>query len=277
MNALNGLAVMDTADSSRVVQPSDTHLMQSRGGKLVEVDTDRSLEVVCRLVADLTSVDALLLTGDLAGDESEEAYHRLQATLAPLDVPSVWLPGNHDALWSPEHQLSEHCKRHIRFSHWAILMLNTQRRGMVAGHLSDDELQALEEAIQQAQQAQQAQPPMPVATHHPLMPVGWEWLDEIGAENGAEALRRLAPLTDRALVISGHVYQDSTQACQGVQCLTTPSTCLQFAPHSAVFKVDSLAPGCRLINLHKNGAWDTIVCRVTDGTFEVDMDSSGCA
>ena len=49
------------------------------------------------------------------------------------------------------------------------------------------------------------------------------------------------------------------------------------APHSAVFKVDSLAPGCRLINLHKSGAWDTVVCRVTDETFEVDMDSSGYA
>ena len=31
MNALNGLAVLDTADSSRIVQLSDTHLMQSRG------------------------------------------------------------------------------------------------------------------------------------------------------------------------------------------------------------------------------------------------------
>jgi len=274
MNALNGLAVLDTADSSRVVQLSDTHLMQSRGGKLVGVDTDRSLEAVCRLVADLAPVDALLLTGDLAGDESEEAYHRLRAALASLDVPSFWLPGNHDATWSPEHQLSEHFKRHIRLSHWDILMLNTQRRGMVAGHLSDGELRALEEAVQQAQQAQR---PMLVATHHPLMPVGCEWLDEIGAENGAEALSRLAPLTDRALVISGHVHQDSTQAYQGVQCLTTPSTCVQFAPHSAVFKVDSLAPGCRLINLHKSGAWDTVVCRVTDETFEVDIDSSGYA
>ena len=37
MNALNGLAVLDTADSSRIVQLSDTHLMQARGGKLVGV------------------------------------------------------------------------------------------------------------------------------------------------------------------------------------------------------------------------------------------------
>ena len=77
MNALNGLAVLDTADSSRIVQLSDTHLMQSQGGKLVGVDTDRSLEAVCRLVAELAPVDALLLTGDLAGDESEQAYQRL--------------------------------------------------------------------------------------------------------------------------------------------------------------------------------------------------------
>ena len=185
MNALNGLAVLDTADSSRIVQLSDTHLMQSQGGKLVGVDTDRSLEAVCRIVAELAPVDALLLTGDLAGDESEEAYHRLQSALAPLGVPSFWLPGNHDAIWSPEHQLSEHFKRHIRLTHWDILMLNTQREGMVAGYLSEGELQALEEAIHQALQAQR---PMLVATHHPLMPVGCEWLDEIGGRKRGRSL-----------------------------------------------------------------------------------------
>ena len=62
MNALNGLAVLDTADSSRVVQLSDTHLMQSKGGKLIGVDTDRSLEAVCRLVAELAPVDAVSYT-----------------------------------------------------------------------------------------------------------------------------------------------------------------------------------------------------------------------
>ena len=180
MNALNGLAVLDTADSSRIVQLSDTHLMQSQGGKLVGVDTDRSLEAVCRLVAELAPVDALLLTGDLAGDESEEAYHRLQSALAPLGVPSFWLPGNHDAIWSPEHQLREHFKRYIRLTHWDILMLNTQRRGMVAGHLSDGELRALE------QSSKRSKPSGCRGDHHPLMPVGCEWLDEIGAENGAE-------------------------------------------------------------------------------------------
>ena len=209
MNALNGLAVLDTADSSRVVQLSDTHL-SSQGGKLVGVDTDRSLEAVCRLVADLAPVDALL-TGDLAGDESEEAYHRLQSALAPLGVPSFWLPGNHDAIWSPEHQLREHFKRYIRLTHWDILMLNTQREGMVAGYLSDGELQVLEEAVHQALQAQR---PMLVATHHPLVPVGCEWLDEIGAEMG----RGPEPLgtVDRSGAGDGHVHQDSTQAYQGV-------------------------------------------------------------
>ena len=100
MNALSGVATLETAATSRVVQLSDTHLMREPGGQLVGIDTDRSLAAVCRLVAAQGPIDALLLTGDLAGDEAEEAYGRLAKALAPLGVPSFWLPGNHDAVWS---------------------------------------------------------------------------------------------------------------------------------------------------------------------------------
>ena len=51
MNALSGVATLETAASSRVVQLSDTHLMRELGGQLVGIDTDRSLAAVCRLVA----------------------------------------------------------------------------------------------------------------------------------------------------------------------------------------------------------------------------------
>ena len=74
MNALSGVATLNTAASSRVVQLSDTHLMCEPGGQLLGVDTDRSLAAVCRLVAAHGPIDALLLTGDLAGDEAEDAY-----------------------------------------------------------------------------------------------------------------------------------------------------------------------------------------------------------
>ena len=274
MNVLSGVATLNTAASSRVVQLSDTHLMREPGGQLVGIDTDRSFAAVCRLVATLGPIDALLLTGDLAGDEAEEAYERLDEALAPLGVPSFWLPGNHDAVWSDNHPLKSHFRRTVQLPHWDILMLNTQHPGVVAGHLASSEIAALEQAVNHAQTTGR---PMLVATHHPLLPVGCAWLDEIGAENGLDALRLLAPLGEKAVVISGHVHQDSAQTYRGVQCLTVPSTCIQFAPNSADFRVDAQAPGCRMLTLHESGAWETTVLRVTDETFAVDLNSPGYA
>ncbi len=274
MNALSGAATLETAASSRVVQLSDTHLMRELGGQLVGIDTDRSLAAVCRLVAAQGPIDALLLTGDLAGDEAGEAYGRLDEALAPLGVPSFWLPGNHDAVWSDDHPLKSHFKRTIQLPHWDILMLNTQHPGVVAGRLAGPEIKALEHAVDNAQATGR---PLLVATHHPLMPVGSAWLDKVGAENARVALERLAPLSEMAVVISGHVHQDSAQTYQGVQCLTVPSTCIQFAPKSADFQVDAQAPGCRMLTLHESGAWETAVLRVTDETFAVDLNSKGYA
>ena len=274
MNALSGVATLNTAASSRVVQLSDTHLMREPSGQLVGIDTDRSLAAVCRLVATLGPIDALLLTGDLAGDEAEDAYGRLDEALAPLGVPSFWLPGNHDAVWSDDHPLRSHFKRTVQLTHWDILMLNTQHPGAVAGHLTSSEIEALDRAVDHAQTTGR---PLLVATHHPLLPVGCAWLDEIGAENGLDALRLLAPLGEQAVVISGHVHQDSAQTYHGVQCLTVPSTCIQFAPNSADFRVDAQAPGCRMLTLHESGARETTVLRVTDETFAVDLNSPGYA
>jgi Icc protein len=274
MNALSGVATVNTAASSRVVQLSDTHLMCEPGGQLLGVDTDRSLAAVCRLVAAHGPIDALLLTGDLAGDEAEDAYGRLGEALVPLGVPSFWLPGNHDAIWSDDHPLKSHFKRTVQLPHWDILMLNTQHPGAVAGYLADSEIEALEQAVEHAQTTGR---PLLVATHHPLMPVGCAWLDEIGAENGQAALQRLVPLSERAVVISGHVHQDAAQTYNGVQCLTVPSTCIQFALNSADFQVDAQAPGCRMLTLHESGDWETSVLRVTDETFAVDLNSPGYA
>lgn len=274
MNALSGVARLNTAASSRVVQLSDTHLMGEVGGQLVGIDTDRSLAAVCRLVAAQDPIDALLLTGDLAGDEAEEAYARLDVALAPLGVPSFWLPGNHDAVWADDHSLKSYFKRTVQLPHWDILMLNTQHPGAVAGYLAGSEIEALEQAVDYAQAMGR---PLLVATHHPLMPVGCTWLDEIGAENAQAALQRLAPLGEKAVVISGHVHQDSEQGYRGVKCLTAPSTCIQFAPGSAEFQVDAQAPGCRMLTLHESGEWETAVLRVTDETFAVDLNSPGYA
>ena len=274
MNALTGAVCLDTADTSRVVQLSDTHLMASQGGTLLGLDTDRSLAAVCRLVASLAPIDAVLLTGDLAGDEAESAYQRLDRVVSSLGAPSFWLPGKHAAVWSEGHVLSHYIKRSIHLPHWDMLMLNTQHAGAVAGYLDEQELQALQHAVVQAKTSGR---PLLVATHHPLLPVGSDWLDEIAVQNAAEALEILTVLGEQAVVVSGHVHQDSKQVHQGVNCLTSPSTCVQFAPMSAEFKLDALAPGYRELTLNADGSWETAVRRVTNEIFSVDLNSPGYA
>jgi Icc protein len=274
MTPLSGETALITPGSARILQLSDTHLMAESGGRLVGIDTDQSLAAVCRLIAGQERVDALLLTGDLAGDESEKAYERLCTLIEPLGIPSFWLPGNHDAIWQASHPLAHYFRRNIGLSHWDIVMLNTQQPGAVAGLLADSELLALSKAVQQAIKTDR---PLLVATHHPLMPVGCAWLDEQNVRNASEALDLLIPLGNRAVVVSGHVHQDSVQAHRGVQCLTAPSTCVQFAPGSAQFQVDDVAPGCRLLALHEDGQWEADVLRVVDETFRVDLTSRGYA
>ena len=60
MNPLSGDVTLATAATSRVIQISDTHLMRDAGGKLVGIDTDRSLAAVCRLIQQAQPIDALL-------------------------------------------------------------------------------------------------------------------------------------------------------------------------------------------------------------------------
>ena len=131
----------------------------------------------------------------------------------------------------------------------------------MAGYLDESESHALEDVVAQAEASWR---PLLVAIHHPSLPVGSKWLNEIGVKNAAETLEALTVLEERAVVVSGHVRQDSAQVHQGLQCLTPPSTCVKTSPMSAGFQLDALAPGCRELALYADGSWETEVRLVTD-------------
>ena len=81
----------------RVVQITDLHLLPDNGSRLYGVDTMASLELVLEKIMELPEpAEAIIATGDLAEDGSEESYARLRQRLARLGVPVYVLPGNHD-------------------------------------------------------------------------------------------------------------------------------------------------------------------------------------
>jgi Icc protein len=173
---------------------------------------------------------------------------------------------------SHKDRYAPHMKRRLRAKHWDVVMLETQVEGEVGGVLSTAEVAALRSAVDDARQANKA---LLVATHHPLRLLESAWLDEQSVKNASEALEIIKPIADRAALISGHVHQESDEVINGIRMMTTPSTCVQFAPRSRDFALDDTDPGYRRLLLHPNAGIETQVVRISDEENRPLLTSSG--
>lgn len=259
------------ASELRLVQVTDTHLTGTPGGELLGMNTARSAHAVINAAKGSGDIDCFLITGDIAADEQPKAYKQLEEMLGH-DTPSLWLPGNHDDIRTNLKPLEPHLRRRLRTPSWDVVMLQTQVEGEVGGALSASEIEALDAAISEAVAENKH---LLVATHHPLRSMDSAWLDEQSVRNADEALNLLAPHADRALIISGHVHQESDAVISGIRMLTTPSTCVQFAPQSRDFALDDLPPGYRSLRLYADGSVQTKVVRVSDENNRPLIASSG--
>lgn len=257
----------------RIVQVTDTHLEQQRGGKLLGMDTDQSLGHVLELVrAAARKPDLLLATGDIANHASTEAYGRAREAFDGVGVPWVWLPGNHDEFAPMQRVLGRGAPmvRAVRTPHWQVLLLDSTVPGEVGGHLGAEELGLLAQLL-----AEEPALNAMVCLHHQPVPVGCAWLDEqrvTDAEAFFAVLRRHPHVR---LVLWGHVHQAFTGERDGIALHATPSSCVQFAPSSPGFRVDEQSPGLRWLELSSDGSFSTRVERVQGVAFDFDRDSAG--
>ena len=265
------LVVADGVDTLSLVQVTDTHLTGTEAGCLLGMNTARSARGVVDAALAAESADCILVTGDIAADGQPEAYGQLEVLLG-TSVPSLWLPGNHDDVSCHKDRYAPNMKRRLRAKYWDVVMLETQVEGEVGGVLSTTELAALRSAVDDARLANKA---LLVATHHPLRRLESAWLDEQSVKNATEALDILKPIADQTAVISGHVHQESDELINGVRMMTTPSTCVQFAPGSQDFALDSKDPGYRRLVLHPNARIETQVVRISDEENRPLLTSSG--
>jgi len=259
----------------RVVQLTDTHLCHARGGTLLGMDTDHSLQAVIELVKkERPGFDLVLGTGDLADGGARAAYDRLQVYLDQLTNNNYWLPGNHDSrsAMSAAAGDPERLCREIRVSRWQILLLDSQVPGEVGGTLGEPELALLERALQAAQDQSLYSL---VCLHHQPVAVGCEWLDQQMVSDAADFFAVLDRFPGVRGVLWGHVHQEIDRLHNGVRLLASPSTCVQFAPGSKHFKADDQPPGYRWLELHQDGRIETAVSRVWDTQFTVELDSGG--
>lgn len=256
-----------------LVQLSDSHLFAEADGRLLGMDTADSLRQVVRQVLDEQErIDLVLATGDLSQDGSVESYRKFREISGAIEAPTRWFPGNHDEL-APMREVcgdSDLLEAVVDLGAWRIILLDSTIPGAVPGHMPAEQLALLDEALSAVRDGH-----VLVAFHHHPVPIGSQWMDRIGIRNPHDLFAVLDRHPQVRCLLWGHVHQEFDRMRGDVRLLASPSTCVQFAPGSEDFGVDSLAPGYRWLRLHADGRLETGVSRVTDIDFQVDYSVKG--
>ena len=217
-----------------ILQISDTHIVPD--GALVSGRQDTA-DALARLVARITSirdqigpVDALLVSGDLSDDGSAESYMRFKSLIAPLDLPTYVIPGNHDARDPMREAFAKglpasgplNWSRKVGDIH--LIGLDTLVEGSGMGRLSPDSLSFLRDALSEAGGA-----PVLLAMHHPPFACGIGFMDEIGLTNRDALPDVVADHTGTLRIVCGHIHNMIVADVAGHIAISSPSPCSSFS------------------------------------------------
>jgi Icc protein len=236
-----------------VLQITDTHLHATADSRMRGVTTYATFMSVLEHVQrdKRWPPDVIIATGDIVQDESRAGYERFRASLEPLEVPVISIPGNHDDPKLMGEILSGGSFQfggERRLGRWSLVLLSTFLAGEDAGGLGAQRLNGLSQAL-----AAHANQHVLIAMHHHPLPMGSTWLDGVALRDSA-AFWDIVDAHDNVRgVVCGHVHQASGRERKSVQFLSTPSTCAQFLPRSEFFALDERPPGLRWIELHPDG------------------------
>ncbi len=242
----------------RVLHLTDPHLFASADGELRGVVTWDSLSRVLRHhLHGGWRADLAIATGDLVQDDSAAAYDRFRHALITLGIPVLSVPGNHDVAVLMKAVCADPPFRYCaieRHEEWLLAGIDSRVAGGAGGDIDAAEFERLHEAINDSDAEH-----VLVYLHHPPVPLGSDWLDEVGLANGPEAIRQFARTGRVRVILFGHAHQAYEGIHNGMRVLGTPSTCRQFLPLSEKFSVDERPPAYRQLELAADGRITTEV------------------
>jgi Icc protein len=259
----------------KVLQFTDLHLFKNDSGRLCGLDTAASL-AAC--VADAQSSthwppDAILVTGDITQDESDESYQRFLDQFESLDVPVFCLPGNHDIPAKMNDLLQTeviHVERQFLTDTWQVLLLDSTVYKQDGGFLRQEELNFLEHCLSVHDDLHAL-----VCLHHNAINVGSPWVDTMTLKNAQEFFAVLDKHANVKAVLTGHIHQECQQTHNQIPIYGTPATSIQFMPRTPRFQLDSRPPGYRWLELEDNGVINTQVQRLKQFDFVPDPKVTG--
>lgn len=201
-----------------LAQLTDTHILDPDAPVERYVDNnDRLARAVERLNAETVKPEAVLATGDLTDHGSETEMELLVDLLAPLDVPVLPLPGNHDARdtfrasfdmpWATE---DSHLGWVVDLSELRIIGLDTLLPGSHGGLFDDEREQWLRAALADSVG------PTAIAMHHPPFDCGVRWMDKMHLEGRERFVDLVAEHGQVTRIFCGHYHRPLVSTVAGV-------------------------------------------------------------
>jgi Icc protein len=248
-----------------IAQLTDIHLMAEPHQTLRGMNTQQSLDRVLEQIQSLPELpQMLILTGDLANDGDISAYHRLRHRITALGIPTYSTAGNHDLIDRLVPHLTNNLIHYIprlELNNWQFLFLDSTVPDQIGGAFSPSTLHWLEQTLTDCRL------PTLIAFHHPALDLDSAWIDSMGLANKQEFWQICQRFSHVRLVMNGHAHQENIQVYQGITCVVTPSTCMQFLPKTPTYAIDvDRPPGFRLVRLAKDGTFTTEVIYTPTGT-----------
>jgi 3',5'-cyclic AMP phosphodiesterase CpdA len=216
-----------------IAQITDTHVL--RPGRLAygRVDTNACLAAaVDSLLREKPQPDVVLLSGDLVDAGAPEEYAHLRTLLAPLPMPVLVIPGNHDerralaAAFADRGYLPQEGFLHYAVEHFPLRLIGLDSiiPGETGGMLCRERLAWLDATLAAA-----AERPTLIFMHHPPFATGIRGMDECGLD--AEASAALAAVLRRhrqvERIVAGHVHRTIQARFAGTAASVAPSTAHQ--------------------------------------------------
>jgi 3',5'-cyclic-AMP phosphodiesterase len=216
-----------------IAQITDTHVTLAGELAYGRVDTAGMLR---RCVGELMRLDPrpelIVHTGDLAHRGLTGEYAHLRAILAPLPVPMLAIPGNHDAREAMREAFAVDgylpregfLQFEVERGGLRCIGLDTLVPGQGAGELCGERLAWLDATLRR-------RPEMPtlVLMHHPPFLTGIAHMDHLGLA-GREAFAELVCRHPQiAAILCGHVHRPIHARVGGRSAIIAPSPAHQIA------------------------------------------------
>ena len=234
----------------RIIQLTDFHLNIEAEKCYRGISAELLLkEVIKEIVKNFGDFDYFVITGDLAHDESIITYERLRDILQPLLPRCLMIPGNHDNREGIRSVFSDIVRPNTSYINFALpysgrllIGIDSHITDTVYGKIGKRQLTWLDRTLSENKHV-----PTLLFIHHPPVPVGSPWLDEIGLKDACGLQEIIARYPQVKAIFTGHIHHEFEGKMANCNVYGTPATCIQFLPKATDGKRDTSPPGFRTI------------------------------